>query len=371
MSNKLRVGVIFGSRSGEHEVSIVSAQSVIRALDKEKYEVIPIGITKEGAWIAGDAALEVLKQGAGDLPYRMTFDFKSKSELLVSEGRLDDFKGTLDVVFPVVHGTNGEDGALQGLLQMLNIPYVGSGILGSALSMDKVMQKKITDHADIPSVAYRSLRISDWKGDAGELLNGLEYPIFVKPANLGSSVGISKVHATSELVSAIEYAFKYDTKIILEQGIENIREVEVAVLGNDDPEVSVPGEIVSSNEFYDYDAKYIDGASIEQIPAQLPNETVIQIQEYAKKTFIALELNGMARIDFFVAKDTLQIYLNEVNTIPGFTSISMYPKLWQASGVEYSALLDKLISLAIERSNQRSELLTSYTPKDTWHIEKK
>jgi len=376
---KIKIGVIFGGRSGEHEVSIVSAQSVMKALNKAKYEVIPIGITKEGKWIAGPKAVEFLKEGLKKLPFKSVLApdpterqlVSVKEKNLVPAGSAAFGPTKVDVIFPVMHGTYGEDGKLQGLLEMANIAYVGAGVLGSALGMDKIAQKQIFAQQGLSIVKYDFFLSKEWQENKNKIIKRLEknlkYPMFVKPANTGSSVGVGKCYNRQELIACIKDASQYDLKIIVEQGIENISEIEVAVLGNNKPKASVPGEIVPSNEFYDYDAKYVDGKSQAIIPAKLPVKIIKEIQELAKRAFLSLDLAGMARIDFFVVKKTKKIYLNEVNTLPGFTAISMYPQLWQASGLSYSELLSKLIDLALERFNEKNELSTSYQPKQDWY----
>ena len=376
---RIKVGVIFGGRSGEHEVSIVSAQSIMAALDRKKYEVIPIGVTKEGKWIAGPQAVEFLKEGLKKLPFKsvLTPDHTEKHLVKVKEKGLVPLKSqapsitSLDVIFPIMHGTYGEDGKLQGLLEMANIAYVGAGVLGSALGMDKIAQKQIFAQQGLPIAKYESFLGKEWQKNRNKIIQQLEkklaYPMFVKPANTGSSVGVGKCHNRRELVAGVADASQYDLKIIVEQGIENIAEIEVAVLGNDQPQASVPGEIVPSNEFYDYDAKYVDGKSQAIIPAKLPSSLTKKIQTTAVAAFRALDLAGMARVDFFVNKKSHKFYLNEVNTLPGFTSISMYPKLWEASGLSYAELLDRLIKLALERFSEKNKLATSYQPKQDWY----
>lgn len=376
---KIKVGVVFGGRSGEHEVSIVSAQSVMKALDKKKYEVIPIGITKEGKWIAGSEAVKFLKEGIKKLPFKSVLPpdptekglVKVRDRGLVPVSSQKPTITSIDVIFPVIHGTYGEDGKLQGLLEMANIAYVGANVLGSALGMDKIVQKQVFKQAGLPIVKYDWFLTKDWKRNKKNIIRRLErelkYPMFTKPANSGSSVGIGKCHNQKELILGINDAIKYDRKIIVEQGIENIHEIEVSVLGNDNPKASVPGEIIASNEFYDYDAKYIDDKSQAIIPAELPHKVIREIQRIAVAAFKALDLCGMARVDFFVARGRSKVYLSEVNTIPGFTSISMYPKLWEASGLSYSELLDKLIELAIKRHQEKNSLATSYQPKEDWY----
>ena len=356
---KLRVGVIFGGRSGEHEVSLVSATSVIEALDRTRYEIVPIGITPEGRWISSARALDLLKS-RGDLtgePDRF---------LLPEPGR----NTNVDVVFPLVHGTFGEDGTLQGLLELADIPYVGAGVIGSSLGMDKILQKKLFSHAGLPIAKYLWFLSSQCREKSRSVIqevdDALEYPLFVKPANTGSSVGISKAHNRKDLAAALGLATRFDRKVVVEQGIGNIREIEISVLGNDAPVASVAGEIIPSNEFYDYDAKYVDGKSTIIIPADLPKKVIKQLQQYAVDAFRSLDCCGMARVDFFVTRRN-RIYLNEINTIPGFTSISMYPKLWEASGLEYGSLLDKLIQLAMERHKEKSALSHRYNPVREWY----
>jgi len=378
--NKLKIGVIFGGRSGEHEVSIVSAQSVIKALDKKKYEVIPIGITKSGEWIAGNLALGYLKAGVKNLPFKSLLPpdpteqklikvRDRKLALMCREAKPELTK--LDVVLPVMHGTYGEDGCLQGFLELANIAYVGCGVLGSAVGMDKIVQKQLFAQVGLPIVKYDWFLSSEWQRQKTAIIKRLEknitYPMFTKPANTGSSVGVGKCHNRRELIAGIDDAARYDRKVIVEQGIEDISEIEVAVLGNDAPKASVPGEIIASNEFYDYDAKYVDGKSQAVIPAKLPPAMTKKIRTDAVLAFKTLDLSGLARVDFLVTKDARKIYLNEVNTIPGFTSISMYPKLWEASGLPYVKLLDQLINLAQERHRQKNRLLTSYQPKQDWY----
>ena len=369
--NKLRIGVIFGGRSGEHEVSLVSASSIINALDKEKYEVVPIGITQEGRWLSSPDAVRLLKEKSGlaEVPERFLAPEPNRRALVSLDGSAE--KGlTLDVVFPVIHGTYGEDGTLQGLLELANIPYVGPGVLGSALGMDKIVQKQLFEQAGLPIVKYVWFLSSECTGNTKKVVSAVEkklrYPMFVKPANTGSSVGITKAHNRKELLAAIEIAAGYDRKVIIEQGIAGVREIECAVLGNDAPEASIPGEIIPSNEFYDYDAKYVDGKSESVIPAKLSKSMAKKVRELAVKAFRTLDCAGMARVDFFITKKASKIYLNEINTIPGFTSISMYPKLWEASGISYSQLLDRLIQFAIQRHAEKSSVRTNYQPTTDW-----
>lgn len=371
MTRKLRIGVIFGGRSGEHEVSLVSATSVCQALDRSKYDVVPIGIAPDGRWLSSDRALTLLKERGSlqEEPERFLVPEPNRQALVSLDG--ETAQGKIDVIFPVVHGTYGEDGTLQGLLDLANIPYVGAGVLGSALGMDKIVQKQLFAQADLPITGYTWFLSSVCRKQPRRVVadaeNVLRYPMFVKPANTGSSVGISKAHKRRELVAAIETAAEYDRKVIVEQGIEGIREIECSVLGNDTPEASIPGEIIPSNEFYDYDAKYVDGKSTAVIPARLSGSVVRRVQALSVQAFRVLDCAGMARVDFFVTKRTGRVYLNEINTIPGFTSISMYPKLWEASGLSYAALLDRLIELALERHRDRNTVKTRYEPTEEWY----
>ncbi|MDQ2885516.1 MAG: D-alanine--D-alanine ligase [Chloroflexota bacterium] len=370
---KLRVGIIFGGRSGEHEVSLASARSVIANLDQNRYEVVPIGITKDGSWQLGTdpTSLQAAGQGvqleAGEetgapTAVTLTGDPSLRRLIPVQSGEQLRDNGELDVIFPVLHGTYGEDGALQGLLEMADLPYVGCGVLGAALGMDKEKMKMIFQNIGLPIIDYLVYRRNVWERAPESILDAVEqrlgYPVFVKPANLGSSVGINKAHNRNELVYAMQVAAEYDRKIVIERGI-NCRELECAVLGNDEPIVSVIGEIIASNEFYDYKAKYIDNKSQNIIPAQLPQATAEEIRRQAIQAFLALDLSGLSRVDFFLEKETNQVYINEVNTLPGFTEISMYPKLWAASGLPYPELLTRLIELAIERYADRQRNRTS------------
>ncbi len=373
ITKKIKVAVIFGGRSGEHEVSLVSAASVMQALDRSKYDLLPIGITKEGRWVSGENSLGLLKEIKEELlpavKVILTCDPAEKKLFKIDDNNQKNVltsQEKIDVVFPIIHGTYGEDGSLQGLLEMAGIPYVGAGVLGSAIGMDKVVQKKIFLHDKLPVTKFISLTRSDYQNySIKQILNKLKLPIFVKPANLGSSVGINKAHNENELKEFIKIAFDYDNKIILEQGINKIREIEVSVLGNSQPIASVPGEIVPSNEFYDYDAKYVDGKSKAIIPAKLSPKLVSKIQKIAVQAYQSAECSGMARVDFFLKGQ--KVYLSEINTIPGFTSISMYPKLWEATGLSYSELLDRLIYLALEKDQQKKQLKTSYEPKNNWY----
>jgi D-alanine-D-alanine ligase len=370
MSRKLRIGVLFGGRSGEHEVSLVSATSVLQALDREKYDVVPIGITPEGKWISSGQALRLLKEKAGaeQEPERFLAPEPNRRALMAVDGAAGE---GLDVVFPVLHGMFGEDGTVQGLFELAGIPYVGAGVLGSALGLDKIVQKQLFAQAGLPIARYLWVLSRECVDTASRVAaraqKTLRFPMFVKPANTGSSVGITKAHTRKELLEGLAVAARFDRKVIVEEGVNDIREIECAVLGNDVPEVSVPGEIVPSNEFYDYDAKYVDGKSAAIIPAKLPAAVTRRIREIAARAFMVLDCSGMARVDFFVTRRRHRVYLNEINTIPGFTSISMYPKLWEASGLSYSRLLDRLIQLALDRHNERSSLQHSYQPDKDWY----
>jgi D-alanine-D-alanine ligase len=393
MAEKLRVGVIFGGQSGEHEVSLVSAQGIMKAMDKEKYEIIPIGITKEGRWLTSGDPMKLLQSphsvplsvsppSGGDERGDAERAEPGTRELVLSNActepsrsRRDLVPGTretgfpqVDVVFPVLHGPYGEDGTVQGLLELADIPYVGAGVLGSALGMDKIAMKGIFRSYGLPVVEHLELKRKDWERDPEAMMelieNKLGYPCFLKPANLGSSVGISKVHERSELAPALDLAARYDRRMLAEQAV-NAREIECSVLGNDEPIASVPGEIVPCREFYDYIAKYIDDRSELIIPADLSPELTRRIQELAIAAFLAVDCAGMARVDFLLDRDTGELYVGELNTIPGFTPISMYPKLWEASGIPYSELIDRLIELALERHADNSRSETSYSPEQS------
>ncbi|HXW16446.1 MAG TPA: D-alanine--D-alanine ligase family protein [Terriglobia bacterium] len=367
MTKKIHVGILFGGRSGEHDVSLQSAASVIDALDPAKYEIVPIGITREGHWRAGSGILqplaEVLESGK---PITPSVDPTGpKLLLLASSLPSTNSLPALDVVFPVLHGTFGEDGTVQGLLELADIPYVGAGVLASAAGMDKDVMKRLFRDADLPVVPWELILRSEWQSDPHAIRRRIEkelrYPLFVKPVNGGSSVGISKVHDRFELAAALDLAGQYDRKILVEKGI-GAREIECSVLGNDHPQASVPGEVLPVNEFYDYEAKYIKEGSVLVIPAQLTPRQAEQVQDVAIRAFQAVDGAGMGRVDFLLDRKTGRVYLNEINTIPGFTSISMYPKLWEASGIPYSQLLDRLIDLALERHREKSRTRFAFSP---------
>jgi len=364
---KLKIGLIFGGPSPEHEVSIVSAQSVLKALDKNKFIPVPIGLTKQGQWIIG-SPFEDLKKGKIEKSQIVHPPTNFRDKGLISTMNNKVIK-EIDLFFPVLHGPFGEDGKIQGLLDLSGIPYVASGVLGSSLGMDKVVQKQIFKQIGLKTPDFIYFRDFDWQKNSKkileETLKKINFPCFVKPANMGSSVGISKVNQEKNLKKAINHAFQYDHKVLVEKSIEDSREIETAVLGNDDPDVSYPGEIIASNEFYDYNAKYVDGQSKTLTGIDMPENVVKNLKTHAKKAFIALNCFGMARADFLV-KDK-EVYINEINTIPGFTAISMYPKLWQYEGISYPDLIEKLISLAIERHKKDQNLELSYQPKNDWY----
>jgi D-alanine-D-alanine ligase len=352
--------VIYGGRSGEHEVSVVSASSIFKYLDRRRYEPVPIRIDKDGRWVVPEkepdfaAAADVTALGPNSAPGRPI----DPTAAITS----------VDVIFPVLHGPYGEDGTVQGLLELANVPYVGAGVLGSAVGMDKAVMKTLFAAYGLPIVKHLTVMRREWDREASSITarvhRELGYPVFVKPANLGSSVGISRAKTDQELCEAMALALRFDRKIVIEAGVANVREVECAVLGNDDPEASTPGEIIVTHRdgFYSYTAKYIDpNGATTKIPADLPAAVIDRVRRLSIDAFRALELSGMARVDFFVDGKTEAIYLNEVNTIPGFTSISMYPKMWDASGLPYPRLLDRLLTLALERHADKQRLATSIT----------
>src|SRR6202142_2732908 len=399
---KIRVGILFGGRSGEHEVSLLSAASVLNAIDKTKYEVVPIGITKDGRWLTAEHAEKLLKgekhaadpvdknvRAAPVTQLRAGDPESTPGAAVLATGasvivppeptrrdaglapfqtdaslrRVSDRAINVDVIFPVLHGTFGEDGTIQGLLELADIAYVGAGVLGSAAGMDKDIMKSLFIAAGIPIVKHVTILRSAWENGPKQVEKRVEskltYPVFVKPANLGSSVGISKAHNRKELGPAIEEAAKFDRKIVIEQGVggnkDKAREIECSVLGNDDPAASVPGEIVPGKEFYDYTAKYVDEGSQLIIPAKLTKSETKKVQALAVAAFKAVDCSGLARVDFLMDPKTRKIYLNEINTMPGFTSISMYPKMWAASGLEYPKLIERLIELGLERHAEKKK----------------
>jgi D-alanine-D-alanine ligase len=384
---KLRVGVIYGGRSGEHEVSVASAASIIKHLDRTRYEPVPIRIEKDGRWTLADKAPTVVKaaevieharlQAARPIrPGReahliaypgeetvLTIERRTTSNM--TEGTTAVVTGLgLDVIFPVLHGPYGEDGTVQGLLELANVPYVGAGVLGSAVGMDKAVMKQLFAAHGLPVCKYIVTIRREWERDPNAVVRRvsteLGYPVFVKPANLGSSVGISKAKNDEQLVEAVRVAAEYDRKIVIEAGVPNAREIECAVLGNDEPSASIPGEIIPSREFYDYEAKYLDEGSKPLIPAPIDAELTKKVQQLSIEAFRAVDGAGMSRVDFLMNGETGELFLNEVNTIPGFTTISMYPQMWEASGLPYAALIDRLIALARERHAEKQQLRTSF-----------
>ena len=378
---KLRIGIVYGGRSGEHEVSLASAAAVFKNLDPSRYDAVPVLVTKEGRWTVPSEppALEAAADAIAASRTKAIAATSREAHLIAHPGgdtlmTIDRSAGSdvstvavsglaLDVVFPVLHGPYGEDGTVQGLLELANVPYVGCGVLGSAVGMDKAVMKLLFAARDLPICDYEVVLTRDWRRDERAVLtrvtSRLGFPLFVKPANLGSSVGISKAKHAIELRAAINLAAEFDRKIVIEAAVPAAREIECAVLGNDDPEASVPGEIIPSREFYDYEAKYLDEGSRSVIPAQLSEAQSADVRRLSIAAFQAIDGAGMARVDFLLASDSGVLYLNELNTIPGFTTISMYAKLWEASGLTYSALLDRLIDLAIERHRDKQQLRTS------------
>jgi D-alanine-D-alanine ligase len=366
--SRIRVGLIFGGRSSEHSVSLMSAEGVMAAINRDKYEVVPIGITQEGRWIVTNDPMRLLASGSTqDIPPSGLLAEAASHELVVLEERDKAMTavpiGQVDVIFPILHGPYGEDGTLQGLLEIAGIAYVGAGVTASAVGMDKVLFKDIARSHGLPVAPYLPITRKAWEQQPEQVLAAVEaeigYPCFVKPANLGSSVGISKAHDRPELRAALKEAARYDRKVLVEVAID-AREIEVSVLGNDEPIASVPGEIVPGNEFYDYAAKYLDGTSALLIPAPIPDETALEIRRMAVRAFLVVDCAGMARADFLLDRQTGAVYINEINTIPGFTPISMYPKLWEATGISYSELIDRLIELALERHQDKTRSATSY-----------
>jgi D-alanine-D-alanine ligase len=384
MRHRLRIGVVFGGQSGEHEVSLASARSVMSVLDPDKYEIIPIGITHSGTWLIAGDPMAVLAAGgpreeaplpsAGWAGEANSAERGQSSELVTHEtgqsgrelvpGATGSAFPKLDVIFPVLHGPYGEDGTIQGLLELAGVPYVGCGVLASSLGMDKIASKHLFITYGLPVAPFQEVKRRTWDQDPKEVILGLEaalnYPMFVKPANLGSSIGISKVARREELRAALIDAARYDRKMIVEEAVPNAREIECSVLGNDDPIASVPGEVVPSNEFYDYSAKYLDNRSQLLIPAPIPAEASARVRELAVRAFKAIDGAGLARVDFLMNGVTGELFVSELNTIPGFTAISMYPKLWEASGIPYAELVDRLVDLALERQTDKARSLTTY-----------
>jgi D-alanine-D-alanine ligase len=368
MKPKLRVGVIFGGRSGEHEVSLMSARSILAALDPEKYLVTQIGITHEGLWLVGENVLETMTNGRAQTltPVTLPPDPTHPGLYIIlkdQRGEVLEFLTALDVIFPVLHGTFGEDGTLQGLLELADVAYVGAGVLGSALGMDKGVFKDVMVANQIPVVETLVILRNEITNNLASVLEQAEklapYPLFVKPANLGSSVGISKCRNRSDLIEGLMDAARYDRRMLIERGV-NAREIEVSVLGNDKPEASIPGEVIPSREFYSYESKYLDGTSELLIPAPIPQEDTEKARDYAVRAYQAVDCAGLARADFLLDKQTGELFLSEINTMPGFTNISMYPKLWEASGLPYPSMVDRLIELGLERKAERDRTERTY-----------
>ncbi len=350
----LRLGIIFGGRSGEHEVSVVSAQHVIAAADKERFEVVPIGITRSGAWLTPQETESIVSRD--EALYQKTLDTGSAGgEGLLARPQALEVLSRVDVVFPLIHGPYGEDGTLQGLLEMADVPYVGAGVAASAVGLDKALMKALFAQAGLPVPDYRVVLARRWESDQQTVTRELEaampYPWFVKPANGGSSVGITKVRSREDLAEAVQLALRYDRKLVVERGVQG-REIECAVLGNDDPQTSPLGEIVCQREFYDYEAKYLDPNTQLIAPAKVPAETAARIQAMAVQAYRAIDCAGMGRVDSFLLPDGA-VYLDEINTIPGFTPISMFPRLWQLGGLSYSQLISRLVDLALERHEEK------------------
>lgn len=407
----MRVGVLFGGRSGEHEVSLASARNVMDALERAGHTVVPLGITPQGQWLTHNDPMHQLSNGryralAGSPSDIATSDTTTSDGMnsanndhtllpgiapalasgqqrngayayeqsvrtasayntwsLLPQATHQEPLPEIDIIFPVLHGTYGEDGTVQGLLEMANLPYVGCGVLSSAVAMDKVMAKQIFAHAGLRQIEYMVVMRRRWQQQPDEIVRQIEaelpYPLFVKPANLGSSVGVSKARNQEELNGALDLASEYDRKVLIEAAVANARELEVSVLGNDDPLVSVAGEVISSHEFYDYSAKYLDESSRLLIPADIDQDLLAEIQSMAKTAFQVADCSGLARVDFLLDNQTQTLYLNEINTMPGFTESSMYPKLWEASGLSYPALVDRLLTLGIERYEDQAQNSTT------------
>ena len=369
MTKKLRVAVLFGGRSGEHEVSLMSARSVIAALDPQKYEIFPVGITHAGNWFVGENVLDALEQNKTDLLDHAAIFPEPEHKGLYAIRNTQHVKITdIDILFPVLHGTFGEDGTMQGLFELADVAYVGAGVVGSAVGMDKGIFKDVMRANDIPVVDWVILRRSEVEQDMEAAIRKAEslgaYPLFAKPANLGSSVGITKCNSRADLGEGLMEAAAFDRRILVERGAVNASEIEVGVLGNDQPIASVPGEVLPSREFYSYESKYVDGTSGLVIPAPIPAGTAEQIRELAVRAYQAIDCAGMARADFFLEKETGRVLLNELNTLPGFTSISMYPKLWNATGMTYPELVDRLIELALERKAERDRTTREFRRRE-------
>ncbi len=373
---KTKVVIFFGGQSTEYEVSIKSARSIYKAIDKSKYEIIPIYIAKSGLWVKGDTPAKILASKE-KLSYKKVLMMNSdNSRDLITFSDLKDQVSVKQqvIAFSILHGSLGEDGTIQGLFEFINMPYVGCGVLGSALGMNKIKQKQLLSYYKLPVVNFFGLNKNNFKSNLEKkaLLKNIEkhfrkeYPLFVKPANNGSSVGVNKVRSIKQLEKALYDAAIYDSEILIEQGVEDIREIEVSVLGNDNPEVSVCGEIITKREFYDYEAKYKDKQTELIVPAKITAALTKKLQNYAKDAFLALNCFGMARVDFFIEKKSEKVWINEINTIPGFTSVSMYPKLWEYSGISYGNLIDKLVNLGLEKWQQKQQIKRSMSTNNNY-----
>lgn len=368
MSEKIRVGLIFGGKSGEHEVSLASAQSVLHALDETKYDAVLIGVTKEGKWLTGGNPLKQLVNATRSPLLKAANGTNGTNGAMVTHTatemtNADALNANVDVVFPLIHGPNGEDGTIQGLLELADLPYVGASVAASAVGMDKALMKALFRNAGLPVAEFLIVLRHKWETEPEETIREIEtiikYPCFVKPANMGSSVGISKARNWDELTQALSNAAQYDRKIIVERAVD-AREIECSVLGNDVPLASLPGEVIPERDFYDYDAKYADENTRLLVPADLTNEQVRIVQTLAVRAFQAIDCSGMARVDFFIDRRDGKILVNEINTIPGFTAVSMYPKMWQASGLSYPQLIDRLLQLALERHADKMRNKVTY-----------
>ena len=356
-ARKIRVGILFGGKSGEHEISLLSAQSVMRAINKDKYEIVPIGITTEGRWLTSGDPLKALTGGQVTMPELLQAPLARRSAAEVSRalipGAAQSGIPTIDVIFPALHGPMGEDGTVQGLFELADIPYVGAGVMASAVGMDKVAMKDVFRAHGLPMAPYLVFLRGEWERNPTEVMAQIEarlgFPCFIKPANLGSSVGITKAHDHVELDAALAEAASYDRKLLAEMAVPHVREIECSVLGNDDPIASLPGEVKPGREFYDYEAKYFDESTQLITPASISEELTARVRELAIRAFRAVDCAGMARVDFLLNGETSELFLSEINTIPGFTSVSMYPRMWQATGLSYEELIDRLIDLALER----------------------
>ncbi len=369
-NNKIRVGIIFGGRSGEHEVSIISAKNIIEAIDREKYEVIPIGITKDGRWLTGENTTKRFLYNDYSGLEEVVLNTKSGSkELLQIKQECTFEKLHIDIFFPALHGPFGEDGTIQGLFEMANVPYIGCGVMASSVGMDKLTTKALCEQAGVPVIPYIGFNKAAWNEEPSDvidkIMHELHLPVFIKPSNMGSSVGVSKVKKQDELKKAIEFALEFDHRILVEKALD-VREFECAILGNDNPQASCIGEVLVGGEFYDYNDKYVDGVSSTKQPADIKSNLANKIQDQSLKVFKLIDGSGLSRVDTFYDKHTKEIYINEINTFPGFTTISMFPKLWKASGIEYTDLIDKVISLGFEKYEQKQLKKVSFDEAGEW-----